>query len=177
MVAPPVAAASHEIQITDSAFGTPVLTVQVGDTVTWNNVDDRPHTATADDGAFDSGNLDEGASFSFTFTEPGTYTYLCEYHPDMQATVVVEPTSTTATPTASPAAAAAPGGTGAGAHEGDHASGAGAQPDTALPVPATVPIASFLLVGLGLVGLAAGLLPGWAPARGPRQRPRCGWRR
>jgi plastocyanin len=89
----PVAAATHEVQIVDSAFGTPVLTIQVGDTVTWNNVDDRPHTVTSEDGAFDSGNLDEGASFSHTFTEPGTYPYVCEYHPDMRATIVVEAAS------------------------------------------------------------------------------------
>lgn len=177
-LASPAAAASHEVQITDSAFATPVLTVQVGDTVTWNNVDDRPHTVTSEDGTFDSGNVDEGASFSFTFDQPGTYAYICEYHPDMRATIVVEPASTgetaQAAPTATPAdpGSATPAPTG---HTDDHAA-AGSQPDTALPGPASIPVAALLLWGLGLIGLAVGLMPSRATtALVPR--PRGGWRR
>ena len=89
----PTRAAEHVVQIADSAFSPATLTISVGDTVTWRNADDRPHTVTSNDGAFDSGNLDEGQGFSFTFTEPGTYTYLCEYHEEMQATIVVEAAS------------------------------------------------------------------------------------
>src|SRR5918996_333953 len=43
------------------------LTIAAGDTVTWTNSDGMPHTATSEDDAFDSGNMDEGQSFSFTF--------------------------------------------------------------------------------------------------------------
>ncbi len=52
-------------------------TVPVGTTVTWINNDEAEHTVTASDGLFDSGNImttnvAPGASFSFTFNEPGT---------------------------------------------------------------------------------------------------------
>jgi plastocyanin len=57
--------------------------------VTWSNDDPAPHTVTAEDGDFDSDILDGGQSFSFTFDEPGTYTYLCNVHPDMKGTVKV----------------------------------------------------------------------------------------
>jgi len=76
------------------------LLVKVGDTVTWTNSDTVPHTVTSDDGGpLDSGIIDGGASWSYTFTEPGTYTFFCEVHPNMKGTVTVvedEPTTTTA---------------------------------------------------------------------------------
>ncbi|MCC6313143.1 MAG: cupredoxin domain-containing protein, partial [Thermomicrobiales bacterium] len=56
---------------------------------TWTNDDTAPHTATAKGKVFDSGNLDPGASYSFAFTQPGTYDYVCSYHAGMKGTVVV----------------------------------------------------------------------------------------
>ncbi|MEX2550278.1 MAG: plastocyanin/azurin family copper-binding protein [Nitriliruptoraceae bacterium] len=67
-----------------------VLEVEVGDTVTWTNDDDAMmHTVTADDGSFDSGLLDAGDSWSYTFTEAGEFEYFCSPHPWMRAKVVV----------------------------------------------------------------------------------------
>jgi plastocyanin len=77
------------VQIKDFAFQPATLTVPVGTIVTWTNLDSTPHTATAGNGAFDSGNLDQNESFSFQFTEPGTYDYGCSYHPNMVGTIVV----------------------------------------------------------------------------------------
>jgi plastocyanin len=62
----------------------------------WTNNDTAPHTATADNGEFDSGSLDKGGSFSFTFTKPGTYPYYCVFHGGpggvgMASTIVVQP--------------------------------------------------------------------------------------
>jgi hypothetical protein len=57
--------------------------------VTWHNTNLVPHTATALDGAFDSGRIEGGASFSYTFTTPGTFAYMCTIHPTMKGTVVV----------------------------------------------------------------------------------------
>jgi len=68
------------VSIANFAFDEAAMTVAVGTTVTWTNEDGAPHTVTADDGAFDSGNMDSGDVFSFTFEEPGTYAYFCEYH-------------------------------------------------------------------------------------------------
>jgi len=68
------------------------LTVVVGvnSTVTWVNNDIAPHTVTANDASFDSGNVSPGQSFTFTFTTPGTYQYHCVYHPWMTGTVIVK---------------------------------------------------------------------------------------
>jgi plastocyanin len=109
------------VSIQDFFFEPDQLTVAPGTTVTWVNDGQTPHTSTADDGTWDSGTLQPGESFSFTFDEPGTYSYLCEIHPEMTGTVDVSggdeattasPESTamspTASPTASPAATASP---------------------------------------------------------------------
>ena len=67
------------------------ITVVIGinNTVIWTNNDNEPHTVTAKDGSFDSGNMDPGATFTYTFTTPGTYTYVCTYHPWMHGYVTV----------------------------------------------------------------------------------------
>ena len=68
-----------------------VLTVEVGTTVTWTNDDPgQMHTITAVDGAFDSGFLQTGQSWSHTFTEAGEFEYYCLPHPWMRAKVIVE---------------------------------------------------------------------------------------
>ena len=79
-----------EVQVVDFAFEPASVTVSVGTTVTWTNAGSRPHTVTAEDGAFDSGRLDPGETFSFTFEEPGTFGYFCGFHPEMQGEVAVE---------------------------------------------------------------------------------------
>lgn len=66
------------------------ITIQVGDTVTWTNVAAFQHTVTADDGSFDSGLINTGATWSYTFTTAGTYTYHCAPHPWMKGTVIVQ---------------------------------------------------------------------------------------
>jgi len=57
--------------------------------VIWQNQDAAPHTATADDGSFDTGTIEQGKLGSETFKEAGTYLYFCEIHPDMRGTVEV----------------------------------------------------------------------------------------
>ena len=73
-------------------YSPPNLTVVIGvnSTVTWINNDDVPHTVTANDGSFDSGNLDAGQGWTHTFSAPGTYAYYCSYHPWMKGTIVVK---------------------------------------------------------------------------------------
>jgi len=65
------------------------LTVQAGTTVVWTNRDGVTHTATAQEGQWDSGILRERESFSFTFTEAGVFSYFCAIHPFMTAEVTV----------------------------------------------------------------------------------------
>ena len=66
------------------------LMVELGATVTWTNNDQAmPHTVTAVDGSFDSGQLSPGQTFSFTFDKPGEFEYYCTLHPWMRAKVEV----------------------------------------------------------------------------------------
>ena len=83
--------ASSSVTIKGFAFSPAAITVKVGTTVTWTNMDQDAHTVTAKDSTFGSQALDTGASYRFTFTKPGTYDYLCMIHPFMTATVVVTP--------------------------------------------------------------------------------------
>ena len=72
--------ATQEVGMGDSFFEPRTLTIAAGTTVTWTNGGKMPHTVTAADGRFASGNMDSGDTFSHTFAEPGTYQYYCEYH-------------------------------------------------------------------------------------------------
>ena len=78
-----------EVSIDNFSFGPTELTVMAGDTVTWTNRDDIPHTVVSTDKVFKSKVLDTGEKFSFTFTTPGTYPYFCSIHPKMTGRVVV----------------------------------------------------------------------------------------
>jgi plastocyanin len=81
--------AGTEVSIANFAFSPDTLTVKAGTTVMWTNHDTTAHTVTADDKSFDSGNLQPGQSFSFMFTQAGTFSYHCSIHPNMKATIVV----------------------------------------------------------------------------------------
>lgn len=83
-------AAATQIQIDNYTFKPASVTIPVGTTVTWKNLDDDPHTATANDGSFNSKGLAQGDTYSHTFTKPGTYLYHCTVHPFMQATIIVK---------------------------------------------------------------------------------------
>jgi len=82
-------AGAGAVRIAGFAFAPDSRSVKVGDSVTWTNQDGATHTVTADDGAFDSGNLAGGKSFSFTFDEAGTFAYHCNIHRRMTGTVTV----------------------------------------------------------------------------------------
>jgi len=83
-------AADAEVQIDQSAFLPQRVTVKAGTTVTWTNDDDDSHTVASSSKFFKSKALDTGDKFSFTFTTPGTYDYICSVHPYMTGAVVVE---------------------------------------------------------------------------------------
>lgn len=84
------AAAGTNLTIKGFAFSPKSLTVKVGTTVTATNLDSAAHTWTAGS-TFDSGNLAQGKSFSYTFKTAGSFSYVCTYHPRMVGTVVVTP--------------------------------------------------------------------------------------
>jgi plastocyanin len=65
------------------------VSAAIGDTVVWVNRDALPHTATAADGAWDSGELAGGQSWSRVVTEAGAVDYVCAYHPTMRGRIDV----------------------------------------------------------------------------------------
>jgi plastocyanin len=70
-------------------FAPQELTLKVGDSVTWTNHDDIPHTIVSA-GKFRSKTLDTDSTFSFTFTAAGDYKYFCSLHPHMTGMIKVE---------------------------------------------------------------------------------------
>ena len=82
-----------EISLNRMAFFPNALTVTAGTTVKWTNsaVDKIDHAVFSPDGLFNSATLKPGDTFTFTFTKPGTYQYICSFHPDqMRARVEVK---------------------------------------------------------------------------------------
>lgn len=77
------------ITIADFAFSG-ASTAAVGDTITVSNDDSVGHTWTAQDGEFDSGTIDPGGSFEFTFETEGEFEYFCSIHPQMSGSITVE---------------------------------------------------------------------------------------
>ena len=96
-----VAAENHQIPIAKYAYVPATMTVRVGDVVTWTNQDEASHDVAG--GTFRSPMLARGQSWSFTFTQPGTFDYICSVHPDMRAQIVVLARETTAAPPPPPA--------------------------------------------------------------------------
>lgn len=82
-------AAKGVVSVQNSAFAPPTVSVKVGEQVTWTFRDSFSHTATADDGSFDSGSKSGDATFSHTFDKAGTFGYKCAIHPAMTGTVRV----------------------------------------------------------------------------------------
>lgn len=80
-----------QVTIDNFSFAPPTLTVTAGTRVTWTNHDDIPHNVVHTDLKFKSKALDTNDSFSYDFTEPGTYEYFCSLHPKMTAKIIVEP--------------------------------------------------------------------------------------
>lgn len=80
---------ANEVFIQGMAFNPATITISAGTTVTWTNKDAVNHTATSLTSLFNSGSLATGATYSFTFMTPGTYSYKCSIHPSMSGTVVV----------------------------------------------------------------------------------------
>src|SRR6266567_1000220 len=73
-------AATNSVDIANFAYSPATIKIKVGDTVTWTNKDSVGHSATADDGTWDTGVLPQGKSGSEKFTKAGNFTYHCSVH-------------------------------------------------------------------------------------------------
>lgn len=83
------APAGTSVRMFGSRFQPATLTIVLGATVRWFNDDALSHTVSAPDASWDSGNLSPGAAFERTYDLPGTFPYLCRYHPGMVGTIEV----------------------------------------------------------------------------------------
>ncbi|RSM63610.1 copper-binding protein [Amycolatopsis sp. WAC 01376] len=88
--------AAKTVEMMGYKYSPASLSVAVGDTVTWTNHDTAPHNVVITDGPekFTSPTLQQGQTFSHTFTKAGDYSYYCSVHPDMKASVKVEGSGT-----------------------------------------------------------------------------------
>jgi plastocyanin len=77
------------VSIRDFNFSPASITVKPGTTVTWVNQGQAHHTVTHNGGAFDSGTLHPGQSYSHKFNKAGSYDYHCEIHSSMRGTIIV----------------------------------------------------------------------------------------
>lgn len=93
-IAPPIQGTTQQvIAIQNFAYAADSIQVVAGTTVTWANCEPQnidSHTATARDGAWDSGFLASGAKYSRVFSEPGRFEYFCQPHPFMHGVIIVE---------------------------------------------------------------------------------------
>ena len=128
-----VAAQNGGVRITESneryAYTPGEITIALGDSVTWTNDSDAPHTVDADDGSFESEQFDEGQTYQNTFDTAGDFAYHCDIHDYMTGTVHVLAAGLTPPPT-----------------------------DTELPIASdpgtTVPWQPLLAIGAGLLASA-----------------------
>jgi len=76
--------------LTTTAYSPNPIVLAIGGTATWKNNDSVAHTATANDGTWDSGSIAPGGTFSRTFPAAGSFPYKCTIHPGMVGTVTVQ---------------------------------------------------------------------------------------
>jgi plastocyanin len=81
---------SATVDIRSFTFKPVTIVVKKGGRVRWTNNDAAAHTATADDRSFDTQTIDKGSAKAITLTKAGTFSYHCDFHPFMKATVVVK---------------------------------------------------------------------------------------
>lgn len=83
LAAAPAGAATYQVTIRGMAFSPAAFEVKAGDTIIFVNADNMPHTATAEDGAFDTGQIAPGQSAEVTIPA-GRHPYYCRFHPGMK---------------------------------------------------------------------------------------------
>jgi len=86
---PSYSQAANEVYIQNMSFSPASLTVKTNTTVKWTNKDGTAHTVTSTTGIFNSGNMNGGETYSYTFNSAGTYTYKCTIHSGMTGTITV----------------------------------------------------------------------------------------
>ena len=156
-------AAAKTVSIGDNFYSPATVTINVGDTVTWQNDGAASHSATADDGSFDTGVFNGGQSRSETFSSAGTISYFCTVHGQVQSGKVVVRSSG--------GGGGSGGGSGAsssGTSEADAVASSGAAGSSS-SLPATG-FAAIILAAIGTTLVGSGSYLKRLERRGPRQR-------
>jgi predicted lipoprotein with Yx(FWY)xxD motif len=84
-------AKTYQIEMKNYAFSSPTLTIEVGSSVTFTNMDTVEHNALAVDGSFATPLLKNGESATVKFDKAGVYDYYCKPHEDhMRAQIIVK---------------------------------------------------------------------------------------
>jgi len=86
----PASAKDHVVEIRGLEFVPASIEARAGDTVTWVNTDVMPHTATSDAGAWDSGEIAAGASWTLSVEDGFGGGYTCTYHPAMSGEIAID---------------------------------------------------------------------------------------
>ena len=79
----------HEVLIQDFVYDPALVAVRVGDVVTWANRDIVPHTVSAEDGSWDSGEIAPGETWSLIVSDGAGAVYFCVYHPGMRSRLAI----------------------------------------------------------------------------------------
>lgn len=80
----------YTVRIVNMQFEPAELVVKRGSRIEWVNDDFVPHTATATDGAFNSGSIAASSSWAYVTMQPGTHVYACALHPTMKGRLIVQ---------------------------------------------------------------------------------------
>lgn len=80
----------HTVVIEAMRYAPEVIEVNAGDTVVWKNRDAFPHTATAQDRSFDSGEIASAGEWKLVAQKKGVFSYVCTLHPTMKASLIVK---------------------------------------------------------------------------------------
>jgi plastocyanin len=84
-------ASATRVTIQLMKFSPETIEIKTGQTVEWINDDLTPHTVTSQCvGDLNSGSIEPGASWRYTFTQRGSSQYYCTFHPEMKGTVVAK---------------------------------------------------------------------------------------
>ncbi|MEO9824156.1 MAG: cupredoxin domain-containing protein [Paracoccaceae bacterium] len=79
----------HEVLIKSFTFEPATIQAKIGDTIRWTNEDLAPHTATADEFGWDTGELAKGASVEVVVTKGMETSYFCVFHPHMKGSIEI----------------------------------------------------------------------------------------
>ena len=80
---------TNAVSIANGTFNPSVLTISIGETVTWT-LTNGTHTVVSDDGSWQSGSLSTGGTFTHQFDTAGEFGYKCGIHSSMTGTIIVQ---------------------------------------------------------------------------------------